>query len=48
VRESPLFLKSFEMLEWLLGRARKFPKDQRFAMAKRVEVAAFGSGIENR
>ena len=40
--ESPLFLKVFEMLEWLLKHTRKFPKDQRFVMAKRLEDAALG------
>ena len=38
-RESPLFIKSYEMLVWLLGHTRKFPKSQRFVMAKRMEEA---------
>jgi len=40
VKESPIFLKSFETLVWLLDRTRKFPKHQRFVMAKRIEEAA--------
>jgi hypothetical protein len=40
MKESPLFVKSFEMLEWLLDHTRKFPKHQRFVMAKRMEEAA--------
>ena len=39
MKESPLFLKSFEMLTWLLDHTRKFPKHQRFVMAKRMEEA---------
>ena len=38
--ESPIFRKSYEMLVWLLAHTRKFPKDQRFVMAKRMEEAA--------
>ena len=40
MKESPLFLKSFEMLEWLLAHTQKFPKSQRFVLAKRMEDAA--------
>ena len=41
-RESPLFLKSYETLVWLLNHTGKFPKHQRFVMAKRMEEAALG------
>ena len=37
---SPIFIKSFEMLVWLLEHTKKFPKHQRFVMAKRMEEAA--------
>ena len=40
MRESPIFIKSFETLEWILAHTRKFPKHQRFVMAKRIEEAA--------
>jgi hypothetical protein len=40
VRESPIFIKSFEALEWILAHTRKFPRHQRFVMAKRIEEAA--------
>jgi hypothetical protein len=40
--ESPIFIKAFEMLEWLLARTQKFPKSQRFVMAKRMEDAGLG------
>lgn len=40
MKESPIFLKSFETLEWILQHTNKFPKPQRFVMAKRIEEAA--------
>ena len=40
MQQSPIFLKSFESLAWLLQRTRKFPAHQRFVMAKRMEEAA--------
>jgi hypothetical protein len=40
VKESPIFIKSYEMLTWLLNHTKKFPKHQRFVMAKRMESAA--------
>ena len=40
MKESPIFIKSFETLEWILNHTSKFPKPQRFVMAKRIEEAA--------
>ena len=40
MKESPIFIKSFETLEWILQYTSKFPKHQRFVMAKRIEEAA--------
>ena len=40
MQQSPLFLKSFETLTWILNHTRKFPKHQRFVLAKRIEEAA--------
>jgi hypothetical protein len=40
MKESPIFLKSFETLEWILQHTTKFPKHQRFVMARRIEEAA--------
>jgi len=37
MKESPIFIKSFETLQWTLEHTRKFPKDQRFVLAKRIE-----------
>ena len=39
MKESPIFIKTYEMMVWLMGRTGKFPKNQRFLMAKRMEDA---------
>jgi 23S rRNA-intervening sequence protein len=39
--ESPIFVKTYDFIKWLLPHTRKFPKDQRFSMAQRVENTAF-------
>ena len=39
--ESPIFIKTDELLAWLVGCTQKFPKAQRFKMAKQIEDAAF-------
>ena len=41
-RESPLFTKSYDLLKWLLPSTAKFPKQQRFVLARQIEDAAFG------
>lgn len=35
--ESPIFVKTHDFVSWLLAHTIKFPKSQRFVMAKRVE-----------
>ena len=40
MQQSPIFIKSEETLLWLLAHTQKFPKSQRFVMAKRLEEAA--------
>jgi formylglycine-generating enzyme required for sulfatase activity len=39
MQESPIFIKSYETMIWVLERTKNFPKDQRFVMAKRIEEA---------
>ena len=39
--QSPLFVKSHQLLVWLLQHTAKFPKSERFRLAKRVEDSAF-------
>jgi hypothetical protein len=41
MQESPIFVKTDQMLLWLVRCTEKFPKSQRFKMAKRIEDAAF-------
>ena len=42
MQESPIFVKTDQMLTWFIGCTEKFPKSQRFRLAKRLEDAAFG------
>ncbi|HOX86274.1 MAG TPA: diversity-generating retroelement protein Avd [bacterium] len=40
MKESPIFLKTHDLLVWLLATTLKFPKSQRFVMALRVQNSA--------
>ena len=40
MKESPIFVKTFDLLKWILQKTEKFPKSQRFFMAKRVNDTA--------
>ncbi|MBI3398803.1 MAG: diversity-generating retroelement protein Avd [Deltaproteobacteria bacterium] len=39
IKESPVFVKTYDFTKWLLEHTIKFPKSQRFVMAKRIEKA---------
>ncbi len=39
MHESPIFVKTQDLLVWLMERTAGFPKSQRFVMAKRVQDA---------
>lgn len=39
--DTPLFIKTFDFLTWLLERAEKFPRSQRLFATKRLLDAAF-------
>ncbi len=39
MKESPIFIKAYETMVWVLEHTAKFPKNQRFLMAKRMEDA---------
>ncbi len=41
MKESPIFVKTFDFLQWTLGHTEKFPKSQRFFLAKRLNDALF-------
>jgi len=40
MQESPIFTRTFDMLVWLIPMTLKFPREQRFIMAQRVQHAA--------
>lgn len=40
MRESPLFAKSYDFILWLIPQTLKFPRQQRFVVAGRLQAAA--------
>jgi hypothetical protein len=38
--DSPLFVKTYDLLKYLIPATQKFPKSQRFVLAKRIQDAA--------
>jgi len=40
-KQSPIFVKTYDFLVWLLGRTARFPKNERFRLARRLEESAF-------
>jgi hypothetical protein len=40
-KQSPIFVKTYDFLLWLLGRTARFPKNERFRLAKRLDDSAF-------
>jgi hypothetical protein len=40
VKESPLFAKSYDFVRWLIPQTVKFPRQQRFVVAERLQSAA--------
>ncbi len=40
-RQSPIFAKSYDFILWLLNHTEKFPKSERFRLARRLEDTAF-------
>lgn len=41
MKDSPIFAKTYDLLLWLIPQTQRFPKSQRFVVAKRVQEAAF-------
>lgn len=41
MNESPIFTRTHDLLLWLIQATRKFPRDQRFGLALRINDAAF-------
>ena len=40
-KQSPIFSKTYDLLLWLLNHTEKFPKSERFRMARRLEDTLF-------
>ena len=40
-RQSPIFTRTSDFILWLLNHTEKFPKNERFRMAKRLEDSVF-------
>jgi len=40
-KQSPIFVKTYDLLLWLLEHTARFPKHERFRMARRVEESVF-------
>lgn len=40
--ESPLFGKTYDLILWMVPALTKFPKEQRFRLASRIENSIFG------
>lgn len=38
--QSPIFVKTYDLLLWLIPRTTKFPREQRFVLARYVQDAA--------
>lgn len=41
MNESPIFTRTHDLLLWLMQTTRKFPREQRFVLARRVQDQAF-------
>ncbi len=40
MKESPLFAKSYDFIRWLIPQTIKFPREQRFVVAERLQASA--------
>ncbi len=41
MNQSPIFSKTYDFILWMLNHTEKFPKSERFRMARRLEDAGF-------
>jgi hypothetical protein len=41
MKESPLYVRTYDFLLWLVPRVQKFPKVHRFALSERIQRLAF-------
>jgi hypothetical protein len=40
-KESPIFSKSYDLIQWISQHVEKYPKSERFRLARRIEDHAF-------
>ncbi|MEM7112993.1 MAG: diversity-generating retroelement protein Avd [Chloroflexota bacterium] len=40
MQQSPIFSKTYDLIKWLIPTTTKFPREQRFVLAKHVQEAA--------
>ena len=41
MNESPIFMKTYDLLKWISNHVSRFPKSERFRLAKRIENDAY-------
>jgi len=41
MKQSPIFVRTYDMLQWLLHATESYPRSQRFVLARRIQDAAF-------
>lgn len=41
MKQSPIFVRTHDLVSWILQATRKFPRDQRFSLAQRLQTHAF-------
>lgn len=39
--ESPIFVKTYDLIHWLVPRTLKFPREHRFLLVERIQTRAF-------
>jgi hypothetical protein len=40
MKESPIFVRTYDFIQWLIPRTMSFPRSQRFVLTKRLQDAA--------
>jgi four helix bundle protein len=40
VKQSPIFARTYDFVQWLIPRTMSFPREQRFVLTKRIQDAA--------
>lgn len=41
MKQSPIFVRTYDLLQWLLRATESYPRSQRFVLARRIQDAAF-------